>query len=84
MVNIWPWRTPRSRYFDLGFTRSDVVYDVVSTWKGLFFRLDEHVERFLNSAAGIRIQCPYDPAEIKTIPGGMRGPGGFAGCLCIL
>ena len=23
--------------FDWGFTRSDVTYDVVSTWKGAFF-----------------------------------------------
>jgi len=27
--------------FDMGFTRSDVVYDVVSSWKNLFFRLDD-------------------------------------------
>ncbi len=27
--------------FDMGFTRSDVVYDVVSSWKSLFFRLDD-------------------------------------------
>ena len=30
--------------FDLGFSRSDAVYDVVSAWKGIFFRLDDHVE----------------------------------------
>ena len=53
--------------FDLGFSRSDVAYDVVSTWKGLFFRLDDHVERFLASAAGVRIHCPYDRAEIRHI-----------------
>ena len=53
--------------FDLGFSRSDVAYDVVSTWKGLFFRLDDHVERFLASAAGVRIRCPYGAAEIGQI-----------------
>jgi branched-chain amino acid aminotransferase len=53
--------------FDLGFSRSDVVYDVVSTWKGLFFRLDDHVERFLRSCAGVRISCPYAKENLKQI-----------------
>ena len=53
--------------FDLGFTRSDVVYDVVSTWKGLFFRLDDHVARFLASCAGRRIDCPHSGDEIRRI-----------------
>jgi branched-chain amino acid aminotransferase len=53
--------------FDLGFSRSDVAYDVVSTWKGQFFRLDDHVERFITSCAGVRIDCPYDTETIKQI-----------------
>jgi branched-chain amino acid aminotransferase len=53
--------------FDLGFSRSDVVYDVVSTWKGLFFRLDDHIARFLRSCEGVRIRCPYGKDEIKRI-----------------
>jgi branched-chain amino acid aminotransferase len=53
--------------FDLGFSRSDVAYDVVSTWKGLFFRLDDHVDRFLQSCAGTRLSCEYDKDEIKRI-----------------
>ncbi|MGZ5237844.1 MAG: branched-chain amino acid transferase, partial [Caldimonas sp.] len=32
--------------FDWGFTRSDVTYDVASVWKGAFFRLDDHLDRF--------------------------------------
>ena len=53
--------------FDLGFIRSDVVYDVVSTWKGLFFRLDDHIARFGRSCDGIRVECPYSGDEIKRI-----------------
>ena len=49
--------------FDLGFERSDVVYDVISTWKGLFFRLDDHLDRFLRSAEGFRLSCPYNRDE---------------------
>lgn len=53
--------------FDLGFSRSDAVYDVVSTWKGRFFRLDDHVDRFLRSCDGVHIVCPYDKEEIRRI-----------------
>jgi branched-chain amino acid aminotransferase len=52
---------------DLGFTHSDAVYDVTSTWKGLFFRLDDHIARFINSCAGARLTCPYRPEELKVI-----------------
>jgi branched-chain amino acid aminotransferase len=52
---------------DTGFFRSDVVYDVVSTWKGLFFRLDDHVERFRASTAGVRMECPHEAPRIKQI-----------------
>jgi branched-chain amino acid aminotransferase len=57
----------RISVFDLGFSRSDVVYDVVSTWKGMFFRLNDHIDRFLHSCDGIRIRCPYNKGEIKRI-----------------
>jgi branched-chain amino acid aminotransferase len=52
---------------DPGFTRSDAVYDVVSVWKGGFFRLDEHIARFMQSCAGIQLSCPHTPAELKRI-----------------
>ncbi len=57
----------RISVFDLGFTRSDVVYDVVSTWHGLFFRLDDHVDRFLASCAGRRLTCPLDADGLKRV-----------------
>ena len=53
--------------FDLGFSRSDVVYDVVSTWRGYFFRLDDHLDRFLRSCSGMRLSCPYRKETIKEI-----------------
>jgi branched-chain amino acid aminotransferase len=53
--------------FDLGFTRSDVVYDVVSTWKGQFFRLDDHLARFFNSVEAVGIDCPFDKDEVRAI-----------------
>lgn len=63
---------------DPGFTRSDVVYDVTSTWKGKFFRLDEHIARFLRSCAGIDLKCPYAPADLKRILATCVERGGLA------
>lgn len=34
---------------DWGFLRSDATYDVVTAWEGAFFRLDTHLDRFLES-----------------------------------
>ncbi len=53
--------------FDLGFTRSDAVYDVTSVWKGLFFRLPDHIARFRASCEGVHLPCPYDDDQIARI-----------------
>jgi branched-chain amino acid aminotransferase len=34
---------------DWGFLRSDATYDVVHVWKGRFFQLDKHIDRFFKS-----------------------------------
>ncbi|MSP82749.1 MAG: branched-chain amino acid transferase [Alphaproteobacteria bacterium] len=57
----------RISIFDLGFLRGDAVYDTVSVWKGMFFRLDDHIERFMRSCAGMRLACPHEPEAIKRI-----------------
>ncbi|HZF34375.1 MAG TPA: aminotransferase class IV [Candidatus Angelobacter sp.] len=62
-----PANEARMAVFDLGFMRGDAVYDTTSVWKGNFFRLDDHVARFLRSAAGMRLKCPYEPAQLKRI-----------------
>ncbi len=64
--------------FDLGFTHSDVVYDVTSAWLGRFFRLDEHIARFERSCSGIRLTCPYGARELKTILATCVQRGGVA------
>jgi branched-chain amino acid aminotransferase len=57
----------RMSIFDYGFTWSDVVYDVTSVWRGWFFKLDEHLDRFEHSCAGFRLSHPYSPDEVKAI-----------------
>ncbi len=64
--------------FDLGFTKSDVVYDVTSVWKGLFFRIDDHIERFMRSCEGVAMRCPHDAGEIRRILGECVQRGGVA------
>lgn len=52
---------------DRGFVRSDATYDVTHVWKGRFFRLDDHIERFLASMRGLRMSLPLSKAEIADI-----------------
>lgn len=62
-----PASEARISIFDPGFTRGDAVYDTTSAWKGLFFRLDDHVARFLRSCQGMRLTCPHPPDALKRI-----------------
>ena len=52
---------------DWGFTRSDAVYDVVHVFQGGFFRLDDHLDRFLHSMQARRLALPEDRAAIETV-----------------
>ncbi|HEY9067112.1 MAG TPA: aminotransferase class IV [Burkholderiaceae bacterium] len=62
--------------FDWGFTRSDATYDVASTWRGAFFRLDAHLDRFFASLAKMRMTLPYSRDQVRDILHGcVRGGG---------
>ncbi|MGL4291183.1 MAG: aminotransferase class IV [Phreatobacter sp.] len=52
---------------DRGFVRSDATYDVVHVWKGRFFRLDDYVDRFYASVAGLRMTLPCSREELVEI-----------------
>ncbi len=52
---------------DRGFVRSDATYDVAHVWKGRFFRLDDHIERFFASMRGLRMSLPYTREQIAAI-----------------
>ena len=53
--------------FDLGFLLSDATYDAVHVWRGSFFRLDDHLDRFERSLAGLRMSLPYDRDALRGI-----------------
>ncbi len=46
---------------DWGFLHSDATYDVVTTWKGKFFRMEAHLDRFMASLERLRL----DPGRTR-------------------
>lgn len=65
--DIVPITEARIPILDWGFTRSDATYDVVHTWGGQFFRLDDHLARFWRGVEILRYQLPVDEAEVREI-----------------
>ena len=52
---------------DWGFLHSDATYDVAHVWKGKFFRLDDHIERFFSSMEKLRMSIPYTRGDLQAI-----------------
>jgi branched-chain amino acid aminotransferase len=52
---------------DWGFLRSDATYDVVTAWKGAFFRLDAHLDRFFESCKRFRLDAGKTRDEVAQI-----------------
>jgi branched-chain amino acid aminotransferase len=52
---------------DWAYRRSDVTYDVVSVWLGLFFRLDDHIARFRKSMCALRLAPVESDDDIRCI-----------------
>jgi branched-chain amino acid aminotransferase len=52
---------------DWGYRRSDVTYDVVSVWRGMFFRLDDHVARFRRSMDMLRLSPAESDDDVRRI-----------------
>ena len=52
---------------DWGYRRSDVTYDVVSVWNGVFFRLEDHLKRFHASMRAKRLAPSETIDDIRRI-----------------
>lgn len=52
---------------DWGFVKSDATYDVVGVWKGHFFRLETHLDRFEASVKSLAMTLPISRDELKQI-----------------
>ncbi|HYG41318.1 MAG TPA: aminotransferase class IV [Bordetella sp.] len=64
---IVPMEQARIPILDWGFLHSDATYDVAHVWNGSFFRLEDHLDRFLRGMDRLRMQIPYDRAQIRQI-----------------
>lgn len=62
-----PIRDAKISVLDWGFTRSDCTYDVVHVYKGGFFRLDDHLDRFAESMRKRRLEPPQTRADMEDI-----------------
>jgi branched-chain amino acid aminotransferase len=62
----------RISVLDLGVTRSDCTYDVVHVWRGRFYRLDAHLDRFAASLDRLRLDPGLDRAHIEELLHGLR------------
>ena len=45
----------------------DGVYEATAVRNGIIYCLDEHIDRFFNSAAFVEINIPYTKEELKRI-----------------
>lgn len=52
---------------DLGLMYADMTYDVVHTWRGGFFRLEDHLDRFFASMQGLRLDAGMDRAAMRAV-----------------
>ena len=50
-----PLSEARISILDQGFLLGDGVFDVVSAWKGMIYKLDAHIERFFQSLQAARL-----------------------------
>ncbi|HEX6709473.1 MAG TPA: aminotransferase class IV [Rubrobacter sp.] len=62
-----PVAEARVPILDWGFLRSDATYDVAHVWRGSFFRLNDHLDRFERSMNHLRLSPPYGRDEIRDI-----------------
>lgn len=63
--------------FDWGFLHSDATYDVATVWRGSFFRLDDHIERFFASLRSLRLDCGLTRAQVRDVMHGCVGRAGL-------
>ena len=52
---------------DWGFIRGDANQDTISVWKGMFFRLDNHIDRFFRNIETLRMTCPLTRDEVRGV-----------------
>jgi len=72
-----PIQDAKISVLDWGLLRSDATYDVAHVWKGRFFKLDQHITRFRNSATKLRLNIPVTESELRAILAGCVARSGL-------
>ncbi len=72
-----PVAEARVPILDWGFLRSDATYDVAHVWRGSFFRLEDHLDRFERGMERLHMSLPYGRAEIREVLMGCVRLGGL-------
>jgi branched-chain amino acid aminotransferase len=62
-----PVAEARVPILDWGFLRSDATYDVAHVWRGSFFRLEDHLDRFERGMERLHMSLPYSREEIRDV-----------------
>lgn len=75
---LMPIAEARIPILDWGFLRSDATYDVVHVWKGKFFRLDDHLQRFFRNTERLRYRLPVAKHEIEPLLRNLLAVSGLA------
>lgn len=78
---VVPLEEARIPVRDLGLMYADMTYDVVHTWRGGFFRLEDHLDRFLASCAGLRLDPGMDRAALRRLLADLVRRSGLADTL---
>lgn len=73
-----PIAEARIPILDWGFLRGDCTYDTIHVWRGRFFRLQDHLDRFLRNAGRLRLALPVDRAGLEAILHGCVARAGLA------
>src|SRR5210317_1533533 len=62
-----PVAEARIPILDWGFLHSDATYDVAHVWKGRFFRLDDHIDRFLSGIDKLHMSIQHRRSDLRSI-----------------
>lgn len=62
---IFPKAKAKISVDDVGLQRGFGVFETLRTYDGEVFQLDNHLQRLLNSAAGIGLDMPWDKGEFE-------------------
>ena len=62
-----PIHEARLPLLDWGFIRGDANQDTISCWKGMLFRLEDHLDRFFRNIGSLRMTCPLTRDEVRDV-----------------